>query len=505
MSEQNKTKNAASSRRKVNKKPSTAPSVIIAVAISLFVFMMVGIFLGGCSIIGAFFGVDNPNHNNGENYADYFTDEDGNKYYTSFDDEGNSITVEVKNKNLYNFLVIGKDRAAFNTDVIIIVSYDIDKGAVSMMQIPRDTYIEVPDSKGNVTGRKANALLALYYNQAKAKGMSYNEAVKTACDDMRDSISKIFGIPINHFVMLDLKGFVNIVDAIGGVELTVPQDMFYEDPEQNLYINLKAGYQTLDGNKSEQFIRFRKGYANADLGRVDAQKIFISAFIEKVQKSFSIETIVAIVNQLSKYVVTDIDMQQMIYFAKGALSVDTDNIAMLTMPGDVCGKYYVAYRDDTFDAINDGFNPFGSPLKKSIFDPDGSLYDTVGSRIYGVYSKTYSGYNNVPTYSAGDVGDIYIPQVHVTANVTESEELDSTEETDIDVTETSFVETTDDVHTETAETADETEPEETIAETTAETVTPSTEEETTDPVEEVVQTKTEVKENTDEPAETAEE
>ena len=504
MSEQNKTNNSANVRRKVNKKPSTAPSVIIAVIISVFVFIMVGVFLGGCSLFGALFGVDNPNIQNEHEYVDYFTDEYGNKYYTSVDDEGNNITLEVDRKNLYNFLVIGKDRAAFNTDVIIIVSYDIDNGQVSMMQIPRDTYIQVPNSKGEITGRKANALLALYYNQAKANGMSYNEAVKTACNDMRNSISKIFGIPINHFVMLDLKGFVNIVDAIGGVDLTVPQDMQYNDPEQNLFIDLKAGYQNLDGNESEQFIRFRKGYANADLGRVDAQKIFISAFIEKVQKSFSIETIVAIVSQLNKYVVTDIDIQQMIYFSKSALSVDTDNIVMLTMPGDICGKYYVAYKDDTFNAINEGFNPFGSPLKKSIFDPDGSLYDTVGSRIYGVYSKTYTG-NNVPTYSAGDVDDIYIPQVHVTSSSAEDTIEDTVEGTDVEVEETTVDAELDVVHTETVETTDETEPEETTTDINEETSETSAEDEESQSSDEPVLTLTEAEENKDEPAESAEE
>ncbi|MBQ6893591.1 MAG: LCP family protein, partial [Clostridia bacterium] len=408
MNEQNKNKNTTVTHRKVNRKPSTAPAVIIAIVISLFVVLMAVLFTGGCALFSDY---ENPNKQHGDDYVDYYTDEDGNKYYTSVDDDGNNVIIDYNVKNQYNFLVIGKDRAAFNTDVIILVSYNITDGSVSMMQIPRDTYIQLPDSKGNVKGRKANALLAMYYNQAKATGKNYSDSVRTACGDLRDAMSEVFGIPINHFIMLDLEGFVNIVDAIGGVELNVPQDMKYNDPEQGLYINLKKGYQTLDGDKAEQFIRFRKGYVNADLGRVDAQKIFISAFIEKVQKSFSVETIVAIVRELSKYVVTDIDIGQMIYFAKSAISVDTDNISMLTLPGDLAGSYYVAYRDDTFDAINTNFNPFSVSLKKSIFDPNGSLFDAVGTRIYGVYTKTYSGYNDVPTYSAGEVGDIHIPQL----------------------------------------------------------------------------------------------
>ncbi len=460
MSEQNKNKSVTGVRRKVNRKPKTAPAVIIAVVISLFVVLMAVLFAGGCALFGE---RENPNKDHVDDYVDYFTDEHGNKYYTSVDDEGKNVIVDYTEKNQYNFLIIGKDRAAFNTDVIILVSYNITDGSVSMMQIPRDTYVQLPDSKGNLKGRKANALLAMYYNQARASGQKYNDALKTACGDLRDAMAEVFGIPINYFVMLDLEGFVNIVDAIGGVELTVPQDMKYEDPEQGLYINLKKGYQTLDGDKAEQFIRFRKGYVNADLGRVDAQKIFISAFIEKVQKSFSVETIVAIVRELSKYVVTDVSITDMIYFAKSAMSVDTDNISMLTLPGDLAGSYYVAYRDDTFEAINSSFNPFSISLKKSVFDPNGSLYDAVGTRIYGVYTKTYSGYNDVPTYSAGDVGDIHIPQLPVTtAAETVEETVDGTTEA---IETTSLVET-DDVHTDTLDVPDTDEPEETTGEPT---------------------------------------
>ena len=423
MSEQNKNHTSdnmhsvKNPHRKVNRKPKATTAVLIAVLISLFVVVMAIAVIGGAAFL---YEKENPNHHNVDEYVDYSTDENGNKYFTSIDEDGSKILHSVDDiiKNQFNFLVIGKDRAAFNTDVMIIVSYNVDDGSVSMMQIPRDSYVQVADKYGNIKGGKANALLARYYNQARTTGVSYNEALTIACDNLRDAFSKIFGIPINHYVMLDLEGFVNIVDAIGGVDMTVPSDMYYSDPEQGLYINLKKGYQNLNGDEAEQFIRFRKGYVNADLGRIDAQKLFISAFIEKVQKSFSVDTIVNIVNQLSKYVTTDVELKDMVYFAKKALSVDPNNITMFTMPGDVSGKYYVAYRDETFEAVNTYLNPYKATLKSDKFAPDGSLYDAKGTSIYGVYTKTYSGNNQTPTYSAGNSEDIYIPKVSTTAATT---------------------------------------------------------------------------------------
>ncbi|MBQ8837078.1 MAG: LCP family protein [Clostridia bacterium] len=422
MNEQNKNSSSNNSqpvksqRRKVNRKPSAASSVAVAVLISLFVVLMaVAVIVG----VAFFYEKENPNKGNIDDYVDYSTDEYGNRYYHSVNANGETVVVSVDDNDLhkdqYNFLVIGKDRAAFNTDVLIVVSYNIDDGSVSMMQIPRDTYVQLPDKNGNLRGRKINSQLAVYYNQAHVSGVSYSEALSAACSHLTASFSEILGIPINNYVMLDLEGFVNIVDAIGGVDLEVPRDMYYKDPEQGLYINLKKGYQNLNGDEAEQFIRFRKGYVNADLGRVDAQKIFISAFIEKVQKSFSVDTIVNIVDQLSKYVVTDVSLKDMLYFAKNALSVNPDNITMFTMPGDVSGKYYVAYREDTYNMVNTYLNPYKVPLKSDNFDPNGSLYDAVGTSMYGVYTKTYSGNNIASTYSAGDTSDIHIPSVSTTA------------------------------------------------------------------------------------------
>ncbi len=397
MSEQNK-----KIHKKVNKKPNKAGSLVVAIFMALFVIV--------AAVVGliVFSRPDISGKREESDYVDYHTDDDGNKYVTSTNENGDVIKVEldkVAKDNHYNFLVIGKDRAYFNTDVIMLVSFDTDTGAVSMMQIPRDTYIELIDDTRRV--KKANSLLAHFYNEVRT-GV-YKKDLVAGLELLKKSFSEVFGVPIDYYVMLDLNGFVNIVDAIGGVELYVPMDMKYNDPEQNLYIDLKKGQQTLDGDKAEQFIRFRKGYVNADLGRVDAQKIFMRAFIEKIQKSFNVNTIVSIAEQLSKYVVTDLDVTEILFFAKSALSVDSEKVVMATLPGDLAGAYYVASRSGTYEAINSYFNPYNTSIKESKFDPNGSFYDKEGTKIYAVYS----GDDELLEYYNSK--DIWIPQVVTTA------------------------------------------------------------------------------------------
>ena len=72
------------------------------------------------------------------------------------------------------------------------------------------------------------------------------------------------------------------MDNLSGIEIDLPYDMDYEDSSQNLSIHLKAGKQTLGGKEALGFLRYRSGYVTGDLGRIDAQKLFLNAFINRL-------------------------------------------------------------------------------------------------------------------------------------------------------------------------------------------------------------------------------
>ncbi|MBR6675891.1 MAG: LCP family protein [Clostridia bacterium] len=265
-----------------------------------------------------------------------------------FDDEdlgfGGSPTVNGKpvddddretSDKIYNFLIMGHDRVARLTDVIMLINYNIEMQRITIMQIPRDTYIEIPDYDYH----KINGLYNYYCDKAARDGHSDPELA--GCKMTERFLEKNLAIDIQNTAVMDLDGFGGIVDAIGGVDMNVPMRMYYHDPEQGLHIDLQPGYQHLDGNQAEQFIRYRAGFATGDIGRGNAQKVFIAAFIDKLLSSIKdVSTITAITNDVIKHIKTDIGVADIIFYAKqfvglgkNTKAVSLSNVWMMTMPG----------------------------------------------------------------------------------------------------------------------------------------------------------------------------
>jgi len=273
-----------------------------------------------------------------------------------------------RKEGMYNFLVIGRDSVAFNTDVIMLISFNTASGEITVMQIPRDTYIE---SGGK--SYKINALYAAKYNAAKYRGSK--DPLYEGMIGVVETLETNLYIQIDYWAVVNLEGFSNIVDSIGGVEIDIPFEMNYDDPDQNLHIHLKPGVQTLNGEQSEQFVRFRSNYIQADIGRINAQKIFISAFLRQLKNNLNIKTVGTFAKEALEHTMTSIDIKDCIYFAKAAMELDLSQIKMFTLPGtdarsdgDSGTWYYVMYRADTLALINRYFNVYKSDVTNTVFD-----------------------------------------------------------------------------------------------------------------------------------------
>lgn len=266
----------------------------------------------------------------------------------------------------YTFLMIGRDAASASTDVIMLVSYNVVDKDVSIFSIPRDTYVDTDKSY-----KKINAQYAFGYNNAIRQGKTKSEAQIFGINQLISSVEKTFGVPVDQYAFIDLDGFKNVVDIMGGVDMDIPFDLKYSDPEQGLYINLKKGLTHLDGDMAEQLVRYRSGYAEADIGRIKMQKIFLSAVINKMLDS-NVTQVTKIVEQGIKNMKTDISLVNMLYFAKEALGLSTENIHMHTAPGE--GKmidgaaYYILYADETLQILNKYYNPNKTDLTKQTCD-----------------------------------------------------------------------------------------------------------------------------------------
>ena len=321
---------------------------------------------------------------------------------TDTDNHGNTVVVPVekdlyvRREGVYNFLLVGYDKAAGLTDVNMIAQFDVNTGKVSIVQLPRDTY-----ARYNENGRYKKINGAFGYFKRDLEGLA-NYFEETLC------------IKIDFYASIDLAAFRNIVDIIGGVPMYVPRDMEYDDPEQDLYINLKEGFQTLNGEQAEQFVRFRKGYIQADIGRTNAQKIFMTAFVKQFKAKVSVSTLTQIGGQMLKYAKTNMTLNDFVYFAKAALSIDLDSMSMLTIPGQNIREYktsgtwyYVLSHDATLDIVNEYLNVYGKDITPEMFDSKLSLTNPEAEYMVEIYNSPA----DVDVYNGGSVDEngIYIP------------------------------------------------------------------------------------------------
>ena len=254
-----------------------------------------------------------------------------------------------KETDVFSVLVVGRDKVSSLADVIMLVSFDRSSDRVCVLQIPRDTYAEYGNSN--------------YYK--------INGAFKTlGADGMCDFFEESLGIRLNGYISLDLEGFRKAVDAVGGVEITVENDLKYSDPAQGLYINLKKGKQTLNGSQAEMLVRYRSGYARGDLDRLDTQKKFLFALFCGMKEKVNIFNAYNVANGILPYIETDINVPELVSLAVSGMSVDDKNVCFVTLPGEDAissvsgGSFYVMSAKGTKDILSEYFCVTGKGFDK---------------------------------------------------------------------------------------------------------------------------------------------
>lgn len=120
------------------------------------------------------------------------------------------------------------------------------------------------------------------------------------------AVSEITGRPVKDYVRMDLTAVEDVLDALGGVTFMVPQDMDYEDPDQDLSIHLKAGEQTLSGKDAVSLLRYRKGYAEGDLKRIEVQQNFLLELFRQKCNPAYLKEIPAVMDAIEGHVITNL-------------------------------------------------------------------------------------------------------------------------------------------------------------------------------------------------------
>ena len=200
------------------------------------------------------------------------------------------------------------------TDTLMLVSFDKKYKKVDIISVPRDTYYHRDGYESAAEG-KINAAY---------KGNPLNTAY--AVSDV------LQGIPINYYAVVEYDDVEKIVDAVGGVPMNIEKDMNYEDPYDTppLSIHLKAGEQVLNGKDSVKFLRYRKGYAEGDLGRVKAQQVWVK---NAIKQTLSLGLgMVDIAKLACQELDSDITIGAAVSIANAAVGMSSDNVTTYTMP-----------------------------------------------------------------------------------------------------------------------------------------------------------------------------
>lgn len=234
-----------------------------------------------------------------------------------------------------------------NTDMIMYVHFDLKENQLYMLQIPRNTLVAGVYNSGNY--------------QINNVAM-YNDGYAS----LADCIYKMFGLPVDRYVAIDMASFREIVDAFNGVEVYVPHDM--EDGQGS---KLYAGYQTLHGEQAEFFVRCRygKGFERSDLDRLNMQRYFYSALFRRL-RSISVWEAVKMVPIAMEYVTTDLSASDIASLAVSFLKVDSSNIMICQLPSCNAEPYngnsvLLTARQESADLLNQYFRDYTGPMDAS--------------------------------------------------------------------------------------------------------------------------------------------
>lgn len=255
-----------------------------------------------------------------------------------FDGDGGSIFPNKEPDPINKTLaVFGVDEDGYRTDVIFVVNYNSETGKSRVISIPRDTKV---DWSGEQQERMEE-IKGYSISVSKINEMTSYVGMEHINEFTIPEIEELLGIQIDNYVIITIDAFKQIVDAIGGVEVDVPvlngNGLHYDDNSQDLHIHLDPGLQLLDGEAAEGLVRFRKGYAEGDVGRIKTQQLFLEAFAKKVTSPQIITKIPQIIKTISNTVSTDIKLSEISGYLPYLKSMNADNVSFNIIPGE--GKY----------------------------------------------------------------------------------------------------------------------------------------------------------------------
>ncbi len=235
----------------------------------------------------------------------------------------NQNTVEELEEFKVLLLGVSTDLEAKLTDTIMVASYNPKTQSAVLLSVPRDTFVGKSKTSAN-SYDKINAL----YQKGPEKTL--------------DAVNEITGLGVKYYAVIDNAALIKVVDEIGGVEFNVPIKMKYDDPSQDLHINLEPGLQKINGEKAEQLLRFRHNnngtsysseYGDNDIGRMRTQREFITETVKQTLQLKNATKLGKLLDIVYENVETNVKLSDVKDYLPYALEFNTENIKTGAVPG----------------------------------------------------------------------------------------------------------------------------------------------------------------------------
>jgi polyisoprenyl-teichoic acid--peptidoglycan teichoic acid transferase len=228
-----------------------------------------------------------------------------------------------------NILVLGRGGEGHDggelTDSIVVVSIDPTAKEVGLLSVPRDLYVVIEETG---EGAKINSVYENVKNYALSKNASVEEADKKAIIAVEKQITKVTGLPINRYVIVDFEAFRQAIDAVGGIDIDVQTAIYdpnFRTPDGKV-LSYKKGMQKMDGNKALFYVRTRYTSTGGDYDRGERQRQVITALKEKILSVGTFSNpikVTKLLNALGDHVNTNIAAGEIETFYKIAGAIST--------------------------------------------------------------------------------------------------------------------------------------------------------------------------------------
>lgn len=232
----------------------------------------------------------------------------------------------------FNILLIGTDRRtkeeAGRSDVLILAHLDPKTSKVTLLSIPRDTRVEIPNHGYD----KINAAFNSDYFSDGGVDLSIKTVANLLNIDTKD---------IQYYAIVNFEGFAKVIDAIGGVTIDVKERMYYHSWAGDVKIDLKPGVQHLDGEKALEYARFRYdtwGDFGVDEqgnvhGRVERQQELIKAIIDQTKNIRTIFKLPQIAKEIGNAVDTNLTVAQITKIGLTFKNITSKDVEIVNFPG----------------------------------------------------------------------------------------------------------------------------------------------------------------------------